>query len=76
MISHPLTPSPDLWQALRQQLASAAKHSPWLARALARASNVSERMDLEAAAKAATVIEVLDQIVEGTCRVSPRPAKP
>jgi hypothetical protein len=64
MIRHPLTPSPDLWQALRQQLASAAKHSPWLARALARAGNVSERMDLEAAAKAATVIEVLDQIVE------------
>jgi hypothetical protein len=64
MSSHPLTPSPDLWQTLRQQLASAAKHSPWLARALARASDVNQRMDLEAAAKAATVIEVLDQISE------------
>ncbi|MCL4204881.1 MAG: hypothetical protein KJ000_20575 [Pirellulaceae bacterium] len=59
-----LTPSPDLWQSLRQQLAAAAKQSPWLARALARASNVSERLDLEAAAKAATVIEILDEIAE------------
>jgi hypothetical protein len=60
-----LTPSPDLWQMLRQQVADAAMQSPWLARALARASNVSERLDLTAAAKAATVIEILDEIAEG-----------
>lgn len=64
MISHPLNPSPDLRQALRQQLASLAKDKPWLSRALARVNQVSEQMDLEAAAKAATVIEILDQIVQ------------
>ncbi|MCH5376255.1 MAG: hypothetical protein JJ992_19975, partial [Planctomycetes bacterium] len=64
MIHQPIAPSPDLWQSLRQQLASAAKYSPWLARAIARASDVSERMDLDAAARAATVIESLDQIAE------------
>jgi hypothetical protein len=64
MISHPLHPSPDLRQALRQQLAALAKDKPWLTRALARANQVSEQMDLEAAAKAATVIEILDQIVQ------------
>ncbi len=68
MISHPLNPSPDLRQALRQQLAAVAKDKPWLARALARVNQVSERMDLEAAAKAATVIEILDQIVQRSLR--------
>ncbi|TVS09051.1 MAG: hypothetical protein EA424_27860 [Planctomycetaceae bacterium] len=66
MISHPLNPSPDLRQALRQQLAAMAKDKPWLTRALARVNQVSEQMDLEAAAKAATVIEILDQIVQSS----------
>ncbi len=64
MIHQRIAPSPDLWQLLRQQIAAASKYSPWLARALARANNVSERLDLEAAAKAATVIESLDEIAE------------
>lgn len=65
MIEQPIAPSPDAWQALRESLASAAKYSPWLARRLAQAGNVNERIDLEAAAKAATVIETLDEIAEG-----------
>jgi hypothetical protein len=65
MIQRPIAPSPDAWQTLRQKLAEASRHSPWLARALARAGNVNERMDLEAAARAATVIETLDRISEG-----------
>ncbi len=65
MIQRTITPSPDVGQRLRQRLAEASRDMPWLARALARAANVSERMDLEAAARAATVIETLDEIAEG-----------
>ncbi len=65
MIQRPIVPSPDVGQRLRQKLAEASQDTPWLARALARAANVSERMDLEAAARAATVIETLDEIAEG-----------
>ncbi len=65
MIQRPLSPSPDLGQQLRQKLAEISQDTPWLARALARAANVSERTDLEAAARAAAVIETLDEIAEG-----------
>ena len=37
---------------------------PWLANALARANDVNARMDLEAAARTAAVIETLDEIAE------------
>ena len=59
-----LQPSPDAFQALREKLAKMAKHHPWLANALARAADVSARMDLEAAARTAAVIETLDEIAE------------
>lgn len=64
MIRKVLTPSPDAFQALRERLAKMAKHSPWLANALARTADVNARMDLEAAARTAAVIETLDEIAE------------
>ena len=57
-----LTPSPDLFQSLRTKVAGLSRYNPWLARALAKANNVSPRMDLEAAAQAAAIIETLDEI--------------
>jgi len=59
-----LTPSPDAYQLLREKLAGLANRLPWLARAMARAHDVSEHMDLEAAARAAAVVETLDEIAE------------
>ena len=64
MVLKPLTPSPDTYQALRAKLAGLAKYNPWLAKALAKANRVSEHVDLEAAAKAAAVIETLDEIAD------------
>ena len=64
MIHQTLTPSPDAFQALREKLAVMAKASPWLANALARAADVNARMDLEAAARTAAVIETLDEVAE------------
>ena len=64
MVEHNLRPSPDVYQSLRQQVAALAKNQPWLARALARANNVNEKMDLESAAKAAAVVETLDEIAD------------
>ena len=66
MISKQLTPSPDAYQALREKLAGLSKYNPWLAQALARANGVSEHLDLEAAAKAAAVIETLDEIADAS----------
>ena len=65
MIEKELRPSPDAYQALREKVASLSKYNPWLARLLASANQVSEEMDLEAAAKAAAVVETLDEIAEG-----------
>jgi hypothetical protein len=59
-----LTPSPDAYQLLREQLAGLAKQSAWLTRALAQAHDVSEDLDLESASRAAAVIETLDRIAE------------
>jgi hypothetical protein len=56
--------TPTFSQQLRQRLAALSVNSPWLAKALAKANNVSERMDLEAAAKIAIAVETLDQIAE------------
>ncbi len=57
-----LTPSPDLFQSLRQRVAEASKANPLLAKALAAAADVSAEMDLVAGAKAAALIETLDEI--------------
>ena len=62
MSERPLRTSPDLKQVLVQELARLSKSTPWLARALARANQVSEQMDLETAARTAAVVETLDQI--------------
>ena len=65
MVKRKLVPSPNTYQALRESLARMSKNHAWLSSALARANGVSERTDLEAAAKAAAVIETLDQIADG-----------
>jgi hypothetical protein len=64
MISRQLHPAPDVYQTLRQTAAAWAQQQPWLARAFAQANNVSEHIDLEAAAKAGAVIETLDEIAD------------
>ena len=64
MQSGTMHPSPDAVQALRQKLAEVSANNVWLRRALAKASGVSERMDLASAAKAAAVVETLDEIAE------------
>ena len=64
MIEGDLQPSLGAYQLARQELAALSKSSPWLARALARAHHVSEHADLESAAKAAAVVETLDEIAE------------
>ena len=60
-----LTPSSSWYQSLRLRLAEASQVAPLLGRLLARAADVSPDMDLVAAAKAATVIENLDEIAYG-----------
>ncbi|MCA9173552.1 MAG: hypothetical protein KDB14_03615 [Planctomycetales bacterium] len=57
-----LVPSPDLFQMLRSKVAGLSRYNPWLARAIAQANNVSPKIDLESAARAAAVIETLDEI--------------
>lgn len=64
MTRQPLRLSPTLYQTLRIRLGALAKERPWLARALARIHDVNDRMDLESAAKAASVIETLDAIAD------------
>ena len=61
-----LVTSPDAAQMLVEKLAHLSQANPWLKRALARANQVSEHMDLEAAAKTAAVVETLDEIAN-TC---------
>lgn len=66
MVESELTPSPTTFQSLREKAADLSKSNPWLARALAQAGNVSERVDLSAAARAAAVVETLDEIADGS----------
>lgn len=60
-----LSPSLDQYQTLRLKLAEAAKSNDLLAKALAKANDVSEEMDLVSAAKAAAVVETLDEAAYG-----------
>lgn len=60
-----LSPSLDQYQALRLKLAEAAKSNDLLAKALAKANDVSEEMNLVSAAKAAAVVETLDEAAYG-----------
>lgn len=57
-----LAPSPNLFQALRLKMAEAAKENSLLAQALAKAAQVNAETDLVSAAKAAAVVETLDEI--------------
>jgi hypothetical protein len=68
LVEKELDPSQDAYQALRTKVAELSKFNPWLAKALAKANNVSEHLDLEAAAKAAAVIETLDEIADDNLR--------
>jgi hypothetical protein len=61
-----LQPSPDAFQSLRLKVAEASKNNPLLAKALAASAGVSEEMDLVSAAKAAAVVETLDEIAFGS----------
>ncbi len=68
MILRILTPTPNAMQALREKLAALAKYNSLLAKALAKANDVSEHMDLESAAKAFTVVGALDEIADANAR--------
>jgi hypothetical protein len=57
-----LSVSPDLYQSLRMKLAEASKSNPLLAQAIAHAAGVSAELDMVAAARAAAVVETLDDV--------------
>ena len=65
LVDRVLVPAPNLAQALRLKLAEAAEHNPLLAQALAQAAGVNADMDLVAGAKAAAVVETLDEVAFG-----------
>ena len=60
-----LSPSLDWLQTLKTKLAAAADLNPALATALARAADAPKQTELASAAKAAAVIETLDEIAFG-----------
>lgn len=60
-----LVPSTDWAQTLRLKLAEASRHNPLLGQALAKAAGVSAEIDMVSAAKAAAVVETLDEIAYG-----------
>ncbi|MBI3463824.1 MAG: hypothetical protein HY000_12325 [Planctomycetes bacterium] len=57
-----LLPTPDSFQSLRLKVAEASKLNPLLAGALAKAAGLNAEVDLVAAARAAAVIETLDEV--------------
>ncbi len=65
MATTQLQASPDAYQAIRLKMAEASKTNPLLSKALAAAAGVSDQMDLVSAAKAAAVVETLDEIAYG-----------
>ncbi|MCG8583421.1 MAG: hypothetical protein MI757_01755 [Pirellulales bacterium] len=68
LIDRRLNPTVDLYKQLRLKVAETAKGNPLLARALAMAVEVSEATDLVAAAKAAAVVETLDEVAYAASR--------
>ncbi|HEV2970663.1 MAG TPA: hypothetical protein VGY55_11900 [Pirellulales bacterium] len=60
-----LNASSDLFQTVRLKLAEASKTNPLLANAMASAAKVDKDLDLVSAAKAAAVVETLDEIAYG-----------
>lgn len=67
MMDQELKPATALFDALRLKLAEASQKNPTLAEALAKAAGIGAD-DLVAAAKAAAVIETLDEVAFGTSR--------
>ncbi len=65
LVDHTLTPSDDLFQSIRGKLTVASRDNPLLAKAIAAAANVSQDTDLVSAAKAAAVVETLDELAQG-----------
>ena len=65
LAAEPLRLSTDLSQSLRVKLAEAARDNPALARSLAEAAGINSDADLAGAARAAAVIETLDEIAYG-----------
>jgi hypothetical protein len=63
-----LVPSPDWFQSMRLKLAEAARGNTLLAEALAKAAKVNAQTDLVSAAKAAAVVETLDEMAFGAGR--------
>lgn len=68
MAAATLVPSPDWFQSLRLKLAEASQTNDLLAEALATAARVNASTDLVSAAKAAAVVETLDEIAFGASR--------
>lgn len=66
--TEPLRPTATWSQSLREKLAEASRWNRLLARALASAAGVSAETDLVSAAKAAAVVETLDEIAQGASR--------
>ncbi|HEY5313703.1 MAG TPA: hypothetical protein VIK18_14340, partial [Pirellulales bacterium] len=64
LVDKKLVPAPELFDSLRYKMAQAAHHSPLLAQALASASGINADADLRAAARAAAVLETLDEIAQ------------
>jgi hypothetical protein len=62
LVDRKLEPTVDLYKTLRLKVAETAKGNPLLAKAMAMAVEVSESTDLVAAAKAAAVVETLDEV--------------
>lgn len=60
-----LTPSSDLYQSLRLRVAQMSSTNSLLSKALARAAGVGSETDLVAAARAAAVVETLDEVAYG-----------
>jgi hypothetical protein len=66
LVDKKLDPAPELFDSLRFKVAAAARHSPLLAQALASASGINADADLLAAARAAAVLETLDEVAQRT----------
>ena len=61
-----LTPSDDLYQSLRLKVAQMSSANSLLSKALARVAGVGSETDLVTAARAAAVVETLDQVAYGS----------
>ncbi|HWC90312.1 MAG TPA: hypothetical protein VG433_11665 [Pirellulales bacterium] len=64
LVDKKLAPAPELFDSLRYKMAQAAHHSPLLAQALASAAGINADADLRAAARAAAVLETLDEVAQ------------